>query len=90
MVKNVKKNKKILLAILMFFAFIAVAGYTGAVYAASSNGSTGQDQNAGREILDPFSLNFVFLSTQDECERPPIRITTRPELRSYYRPPLVF
>ena len=90
MVKKGKKNKKFVFVILMLLAVIVIAGYNGMVYAASAGASRIQASNE-RGIVDPFSLNFVFITSEDEpVVRPPIRITERPEMRSYFRPPLVY
>ena len=89
MVTNRKKNKRIMLVVIGLLTLIFVTGYSSVIYAASGTNSKAQINDRG--ILDPFSLSTIVLTSDDETvSRPPIRITTRPVLRSYFRPPLVF
>ena len=84
------------LIMLMTLMLLVMAGYSTVVYAASGANQNTQLQDE-RGIFDPFTLNTfivvresnVNVTLASEDGRPPIRIPTRPALRSYFRPSLV-
>ena len=82
-----KKRFRIIFAAVVL-TLVVLACYSTASYAASGTNSL---QNSSGSILDPFNLNTILTSTDDSTTavRPPVRITVRPVMRSYYRPPMV-
>ena len=88
MVKGTKRLK--IIVMLFVLMFLVLACYTSVTYAASESNA---QQRGNEGILDPFSLNVIMGSTgngsSDLVSRPPIRISTRPVVRSYFRPPVV-
>ncbi len=90
---NLTKRKKVKLILIMaLFTLMVLACYSTVSYAASGT-STGQDNNGS--ILDPFSLNIMIMTSTDNGSgavevRPPVRISVRPSVRSYFRPPLTY
>lgn len=99
--KNEKGNLGIkfkLTIILLILALTALAGYGTVAYAASGTNLNARLQD-DRGIFDPFTYGTIFVMAENGSNasavissvvlRPPIRITKRPVLRSYFRPPLV-
>ena len=88
MVKK-RLNKKILM-IFMLSILIFLTGYSKITYAAGS-GSTAQSGDEENRLFDPFTLTSIGLTLEDGTvvSRPPIRINTRPTVRSYFRPTLI-
>ena len=82
-------KKKLKMIFLLLLSLLIVAGYSRVVYAASGSESSDQIEEERNTLLDPFSLTIILLEESDEIDsRSPIRISSRPELRSYFRPPL--
>ena len=85
--KRCMKNGKFKLFMITLVVVSVFAGYSTVVYAQN----TQQLEENERSVFDPFTLSTFVTATQSESiERPAIRITYRPQLRSYFRPSLVF
>jgi len=86
-----KRNSKKLIFILGLSILIFITGYS-RITLAAGNSSYTQSSDSEQRLLDPFTLNTFFVITGSETavSRPPIRITVRPTVRSYFRPELVF
>ena len=86
--KEKKKLKLIFVTVILTFLFLVC--YTTVTYAAPTVNS---DKTVN--LLDPFSLRTITFSstrvggTNYVITSPVIRITTRPVVRSCYRPPIV-
>jgi hypothetical protein len=89
---NVVKGKKRLRIIFVtaVLALLVLACYSQVTYAAPATNS-----QAARSLLDPFSLNTIILTSAGTngssvlIARPQVRISTRPVVRSCFRPPIV-
>ena len=82
------KKRKIRIIFLTIMMVFIVAVFSTAMYAASGN--VENDDNGG--ILDPFELIImsptINVSNDTIYTVPLIKMTIRPKLRSYYRPPM--
>ena len=87
-----KRMNKKLLIIFTASILIFIAGYGKIAYAAAGNGSNTLSADRENRIFDPFMLDTYVLTTENGVvvSRPPIRINTRPTVRSFFRPALVF
>ena len=84
-----KGKKKLKLFFLILLSLLIVAGYSRVVYAASGGQSNEQIEAESNILMDPFTLTIIVLEeSENNDSRPPIRRTSRPVLRSYFRPPL--
>jgi flagellar basal body-associated protein FliL len=96
MFKKSIKKKILKFTILISLVLIVTGGLSGIVFAASGTANSSQSQSSDKaelQMFDPFTLNIILTTGDDSggsISRPSIRITTRPLMRSYFRPPLVF
>jgi hypothetical protein len=83
--RNEKTGLKLGIVIVVL-AVIVMAGFGSVGHAASGNTAELEDQKV---IFNPFTLGVIQAPSDNDKERPTIRIPYRATLRSFFRPPLV-